>query len=125
MFVDSSSDAIAIVKKNIEKTKFTDKCRYLISDYRNYIRKASGRAEFDLVFIDPPYAMECAVDAVAALKRAELLLVGALVVLETGTETVDPSDNRLQGFELIKSASYGKMTSVNIFVYRGREAEDE
>ena len=124
-FIDSSREAMEIVKANAKATSLDGACKYLVSDYRNYIRKASGRAEFDLVFIDPPYAMECAVDAAAALARAELLLVGALVVLETGTEAVDPSDKRLRGFELIKSASYGKMTSVNIFVYRGKEVSHE
>ena len=56
VFIDSAREAIDIVKENARTTGFFDKCRYLVSDWRNYIRKASslGRDKFDLVFIDPP-----------------------------------------------------------------------
>ena len=87
--------------------------------YRNYIRKASGRDKFDLVFIDPPYAMECCVDAAVRLAEAELIIPGAIVVLESGTEEIAEGDERLSGFEFVKSTSYGKKTAVNVLIYRG------
>ena len=92
-----------------------------MADYRNYIRKASGRDKFDLVFIDPPYAMECGVDAAARLAEAELIIPGAILVIESGEETVSPDDERLEGFEFVKSTNYGKKTAVNILIYRGSE----
>ncbi|MBQ2719486.1 MAG: RsmD family RNA methyltransferase, partial [Clostridia bacterium] len=55
-FADASPEAMAVVKENAKRTGFFDACRYLISDYRNVIRKAAGRDEYDLIFIDPPYA---------------------------------------------------------------------
>ena len=119
MFIDAARDAMEIVKENATRVGLADKSRYLVSDYRNYIRKASGREKFDLVFIDPPYSMECAVSAMIALAKGGMLLPGALVVLETGTETVDAKSEELSDFELQKSTSYGKMTSVNIFFYKG------
>ncbi len=121
MFVDSSREAMEIVKKNAVATGFFDKSRFLVSDYRNYIRKASGREKFDLVFIDPPYGMGCCVDAAAALAKAEIIIPGAIVVLESGEEKIDIVDGRLFGYELIKSHSYGKKTSVNILLYRGAD----
>ena len=69
MFTDSAREAMEIVKENARSVGFFDKCRYLVSDYRNYIRKASGKDKFDLVFIDPPYAMQCSQDA--ALRLSE------------------------------------------------------
>lgn len=120
-FIDSSREAMEIVKKNAVSTGFFDSSHFLVSDFRNYIRKASGRESFDLVFIDPPYAMECCVETAGLLAEAELIIPGAIVVLESGEEKVDMTDVRLSGFELIKSASYGKMTSVNILLYRGCE----
>ena len=118
-FVDSERDAMEIVKKNAKDLDFFDRARYSVADYRNYIRKASGRDKFDLVFIDPPYAMECCVDAVARLVDAELIIPGAIVVLESGTEKITSEDSRLDGFELVKSTDYGKKTSVNILIYKG------
>ena len=110
-----------IVKKNAKDLGYFDVARFSVADYRNYIRKAAGRDKFDLVFIDPPYAMECCVDAAVRLRDAELIIPGAILVLESGEETVAVDDERLAGFEFIKSTSYGKKTAVNILIYRGTE----
>lgn len=118
-FVDSEREAMDVVKKNSKTTGFFDKCRYIVSDWRNYIRKASGKDRYDLVFIDPPYAMECCKDALLRLSDAHLLEGGAIVVLESGTE--DISADEICGFEVIKSTHYGKKTFVNILLYRGDE----
>ncbi len=116
-FVDSSREAMDIVKKNAVATGFFDKSRYIVSDWRNYIRKASGRDVYDLVFVDPPYSMECCADALKRLLEAELLASGAIVVLESGTEELDLSE--FSDFEVIKSTHYGKKTFVNIILYKG------
>ena len=117
MFIDSAREAIDIVKENARATGFFDRSRFLVSDWRNYIRKASGRERFDLVFIDPPYAMECCEDAVERLASSGLLAAGAIVVLESGTE--NPDFSAREDFEVLKSTHYGKKTFINILFYRG------
>lgn len=118
MFTDMSRDAENIVKANAKALGFFDKCRYLVSDYRNYIRKAAGRERFDLVFIDPPYSMKCAKDAVLRLKDADMLNDGALLVLEMGEENPDFNSEEFASFEVIKSTSYGKKTALAVLLYR-------
>jgi len=119
MFTDSAREAMEIVKENARNTGFFDRCRYLVSDYRNYIRKASGKDKFDLVFIDPPYAMQCSLDALKRLCDAGLLANGAIAVLESGEEEIDLSE--LSSFEVIKSTHYGKKSFVNILLYKESE----
>ena len=63
--------------------------------------------------------MECCAEAVKRLEDAELLEKGAIVVLESGTESIDLLD--FDSFEILKSSSYGKKTSVNILLYKGGE----
>ena len=121
-FVDMEREAMEIVKKNAENTGFFSRSHFLVSDYRNYIRKAAGRERFDLVFIDPPYELSCCTAAAAALRDAELIIPGALVVLESGEEKIDINAPELSGFELIKSEHYGKKTAVNILLYRPSES---
>ena len=123
-FIDLSREAMEIVKQNAKITGFFDKSHFLVSDWRNYIRKASGREQFDLVFIDPPYAMECCADAAAYLAKTELIIPGAIVVLESGEEEIDMADERLSGYSVIKSTHYGKKTFVNILFYEGKEDEE-
>ena len=117
-FVDAQREAIELVKANARSTGFFEKCRYSVSDWRNFIRKASGRDKYDLVFIDPPYAMQCCTEALGLLVERELLLPGALVVMESGDEDMSAA-LELDGFEVIKSTAYGKKTALNILLYKG------
>ena len=117
-FIDSSREAMEIVKKNAKDTGFFDNSHFLVSDYRNYIRKASGKEAFDLVFIDPPYAMKCCKEAALLLAKSGLLLPGAIVCLESGEEIIEPDTTDLADFEVIKNTSYGKKSSVMILLYR-------
>ena len=123
-FIDLSREAMEIVKQNCKTTGFFEKSHFLVSDWRNYIRKASGREQYDLVFVDPPYAMECCADAAAYLAKTELIIPGAIVVLESGEEEIDIADPRLAGYRVIKSTHYGKKTFVNILFYEGGEAAE-
>ncbi len=119
MFVDSAREAMDIVKDNARSVGFFDKCRYLVSDFKNYIRKAAAREKFDLVFVDPPYAMKCCYETAVRLAESGILSSGAIVVLESGEEEIDVSS--LGSYEVIKSTHYGKKTFVNILLYRGKE----
>ncbi len=119
-FVDAERAAIDVVKQNARSLGFFESCRYSVSDWRNFIRKASGRDTYDLVFIDPPYSMQCCLEALELLRERELLLPGALVVLESGEEDMSRAGG-LEGFELIKSTAYGKKTALNILLYKGEK----
>ena len=118
MFIDSSREAMEIVKENLKSTGLGP-AKFLVSDARNYIRKASGREIFDLVFVDPPYALECCSDIMRKLADGGMLAKGALVVLEIGTEIINA--DRFPDFELTKTKQYGKKTALNIFFYKGKD----
>lgn len=53
VFVDSSRDAVEIIKKNLQKTKLYAQARVIAGDAGRYL--LSARDTFDLVFLDPPY----------------------------------------------------------------------
>ena len=118
-FVDMAREAMDVVKTNTANLGFTSCCRFSVSDYRNYMRKASGRERFDLVFIDPPYALECCAEALAALVKYEMIIKGALVVMESGSEEFDFDSELMSRFEVVKSQNYGKKTALNILMYKG------
>ena len=122
-FIDSSREAMEIVKKNAVATNLFDESKFIVSDGANYLRKCAGRDKYDLVFIDPPYAMNLCKKSVEALLRYEALSDGAIVVLESGDEEIDLGALPYSSFEVIKTTSYGKKTAVNILLYREIEAE--
>lgn len=121
-FVDMEREAMEIVKKNATSTGFFPKSRFSVADWRNFIRKAAGRDKYDLVFIDPPYAMKCCAEALCRLAEADLLIKGAIIVIESGEEIIDVDALSLLGYECIKNTAYGKKTALHIFIYRGRES---
>ena len=115
-FIDSSREAMDIVRANIALCGFESRTRYLVSDAKNYIRKASGKYVFDLVFIDPPYASACAGEVLRRLTDGGMLANGAIAVLECGDEIVDAA--AFPEFEVTKEKRYGKKTALYIMLYR-------
>ncbi len=107
-FVDKSKDAAAVINKNIEKTKLGDSCRLLCADVNDYIRSARDRRKFDIVFIDPPYAMHAVPATLSALIGASLLKETSIIVCESEeTDIFENSPDLKAKFEIIKTAKYG------------------
>ena len=123
VMVDQSKEAIAIIRKNAERTRLADDCTIVCSDFSDFLRGRRGREPFDLVFIDPPYSLMCAAEAVRLLQKGGMLALGAIVVCEVGEENFDPEC--LPGFEVLKSTHYGKKTFVNILLYRGEDENEQ
>ena len=120
VFIDEGRDAMEIVKENAKKTGFFEKSHFLVSDYRNYLRKAAGREKFDIVFIDPPYAERIALDAMLRVIDADMAKHGTLFVLESEEEIALPEDRLDLVLEKVKK--YGR-AYVHIFRYE-KERED-
>ncbi|MBR5538658.1 MAG: 16S rRNA (guanine(966)-N(2))-methyltransferase RsmD [Clostridia bacterium] len=131
MFVDASADAIGIVKKNIEKTRFSENTKTQIADYRNFLRKSVGREGFDIIFLDPPYASGALTDALMRLYRTELMHKGCLIVCESENEDMrifEKEPALADMYTSVKQNGYGR---VNIEIltpcdnYYVKEAKDE
>lgn len=110
MFVDASRDAMAIVKKNAEKTRFFSECGYLVSDYRSYLRKISDREQYDIVFLDPPYKSENLRESLLRLYDGRIIKDTGLCVCESDREELVLGDSEImKRYEVVKSNGYGKV----------------
>jgi len=110
MFVDQSRDAMNIVKKNAEKTHFFDKCGYLVSDYRSYLRKMGGREYFDIVFLDPPYRSDSLCDALLRIHEEKIIKDTGVVVCESDREDIILGNEEvLSKYTVEKNSGYGKV----------------
>ena len=110
-FVDQSRQASEVIKRNAQKTHLFDRCRILNTDWSAYVRGLRGKERFDIVFLDPPYAMRAVAATVEDILRARLLAPGGLIVCESGEP--DPlgfgTGTALSGhFSLLREAKYGK-----------------
>ena len=80
---DSSREAAGIIKENAQKTKLMPQCRILSADWKDYIRGAKGREQFDLIFLDPPYTPGLLDEILAALVEADLPSENAIILCES------------------------------------------
>lgn len=106
--VDKSKEANAIIRKNVEKTRFSEQCRVFCMDYAEYIRRYSGE-KFDIVFLDPPYAAKLYAPALRALLGANMLKSTTLIICESDFKDIFEGDSALaERFDEIKSSRYSR-----------------
>ncbi len=79
--VDSSRKAQQVIRGNIEKLRFEKVVRLIPRDWRDAVRLLKAEeAQFDLVFLDPPYAMRNLEEVFSELSG--LIAEDAWVILE-------------------------------------------
>ena len=114
VLVDQSKDAVKVIQKNAEKTRLAEDCTIICSDFSEFLRQRRGKEPFDMVFIDPPYAMRACKAAVEALLENRLLKPHGIIVLESAEpDPLGVGTPLAEKFEVVKSARYG-VAYVNI-----------
>lgn len=108
VFCERSRDALAVVKRNLEKTRLFG-AEVIASDALIFLKSIAGKRKFDLVFLDPPYDSDLLSRALALLWEGELLTQGATVVCESRNAEVlfQGNDALASAYRTVKSARYG------------------
>jgi 16S rRNA (guanine(966)-N(2))-methyltransferase RsmD len=94
--IDASREAANVIMDNAKKTRLFDRCRISCADYASFIRGAAHREQYDIVFLDPPYAAGLMPEALRKLAQGDLYAPGAVIVCETdnGTDARPSRRNR-------------------------------
>lgn len=116
VMLDSSKDAVNIINKNAEKTRLADKCKVFCTDCFEYIKRNKGE-KFDLVFIDPPYALKLLEKSLKLLVDNDMLKPTTLIVCEGAEPEVFGDSAFAEKFEVVKSGKYG-VAYINVFKER-------
>lgn len=83
---DKSNEAIQVIKKNLQKTRLEENTRIIKDDYMKALQKLEQEYKFDLIFIDPPYRDNIAVNAIQTILEFDLLSKNGIIILETDDE---------------------------------------
>lgn len=111
-FVDNNSECIKVLKKNLENIP-NDAYQILNMDYLQALDYFSKeKISFDIIFLDPPYKLECISNIIEFVTKNNLLNNDGIIVCEY--EFNDFKDNYSE-LELIKEKKYGYK---NIRIYR-------
>ncbi|MBQ9458480.1 MAG: 16S rRNA (guanine(966)-N(2))-methyltransferase RsmD [Oscillospiraceae bacterium] len=116
VFVDRRTDAVRLVRDNLELCGVADKAQVVCADAMGYL--SSVRAKFDLVFLDPPYADDVLERALAHIARFDILTPRGIIVAEC------PADKKLPElsapYGIYREYRYGK---IKVTVYHREEEE--
>jgi 16S rRNA (guanine(966)-N(2))-methyltransferase RsmD len=109
IFVDSGEASIRALRKNLDGTGFSATARVMRLPLPEGLSKlGSNGGPYDLIFADPPYALEVHERLLSGIKELGLLADQGLIVVEHSTRT-DIGD-ALGGFERVRQARYGDTT---------------
>ena len=107
--VDRSREAIAIIRENVQKTRFSNECQIVMADYLDFLKRMA-KAPFDIIFIDPPYAQGFYRPALKALIDNALLKPTSIIVCESADATPFEGDDELMShFDVEKQSRYGNI----------------
>ena len=79
---DKSKEACMIIKKNIEKTHVLENIELYQADFKEVL-KNKIHEKLDIVFLDPPYKTDFAIDAIKIVIEKDLLNQNAMIIIET------------------------------------------
>lgn len=106
---DRARDAVEVIRQNALKTRLAPDCEIVCNDFESVLRMQRNREAFDLVFLDPPYAIGAIPKALELLVEYGLLKEGATVVCESASEDdVFAGNAALEScFEVLRRTRYG------------------
>ena len=112
-FCEKSHEAVKMIRQNIEKTRFTDKSEILQQDYKKALKNYSVRnIKFDIVFLDPPYKSDIAVDAVQDIIELGLLEKNGVIIIETDEKERELKELEKLQVEVYDLRKYGRVNLI-------------
>lgn len=104
VFVDAREDACSLIRENLKRTKLFQQGKVVRSDYLDYLKRC--REQFDIIFLDPPYAEEFLENALKKITEIDILQSNGIIVTERPLGKELPFS--FEGYERSKDYKYGK-----------------
>lgn len=109
-FADKSMAACRVIRANLEKSKLDKSADVFNKDAFSFLKSAKEKgSKYDLIFLDPPYALGLLNETLNLINEYDLLQKGGLVVCEFESGTNVNAEN----YMLLKDKRYGRVC-VNI-----------
>ena len=112
---DINRDAVKMIKQNLEKTKLKDKAVVINEDYKKALRTLNTNEKFDIIFIDPPYKEDIAVDSIIDIIHESRLKENGIMIIETDEIERDLREiNKIENIKIIDQRKYGRASLIFI-----------
>ena len=116
--VEKAPPALAVLEKNLQLCRFTDRATILRQDVRRAGDRLEIEAPFDLIFADPPYGVGLAEEALELIADHALLASEGVACFETDSGYQLP--DRSGDLVCRERRRYGSATMLHVYT-RNRE----
>lgn len=97
-----------MIKENIVKTRMEEKSTIINKDYKKCLELLDEK--FDLIFIDPPYKKDIAIDSVTKILEYNLLSKDGIIIVETDEEEREEKElENIKELEIYDKRKYGRV----------------
>ena len=123
VFVDNNSQAIELIKKNIELCGFSDRTLVMKRDLSKglyFFTKKNPALKFSIIFMDPPYRKGLSTAMLQEIVKTPVLSAGGLVVVED--EALSELPSGLSGLSIVDQRHYGE---TGFWLYRRNSSENK
>lgn len=112
-FCEKSHNASKMIYQNLTKTRFEKQSTVIEKDYKDCLKILKNEnITFDLIYIDPPYRMNLAVDSVQRILKLNLLNENGTIILETDDEARELKELKQIGLEASDLRKYGRASLI-------------
>lgn len=116
---DKSAQATQTIVKNLEKTHLKQNATVINKDYKECLKELSKKQEkFNIIFLDPPYKDNIAVDSVKLILSLKLLEQDGIIIIETDEQNRDISELKKLNIQIYDNRKYGRANLI-FLVERG------
>ena len=114
VLVDSSAEAVSLIKENAKKTRLFEFCRIVHYQYPDYLRgfRRSGESAFDYIYLDPPFRAHLYADVLERIAESGAADPHTLVIVESEASDLSelvPQDS-LKRYGIVKTSKYGRIS---------------
>lgn len=118
---DKSRNAVQIIEKNLEKTHLKSKAIIIKDDYIKALNFLKEKYQFDLIFLDPPYAGDMIKKAIEEIINLKLLKQDGIIIIETDEENRILKDIENMNIHVYDLRKYGRVKLIFLKLYTLRK----
>ncbi len=112
-FCEKSHNSSKMIYQNLEKTKFLSQSVVIEKDYKQCLKLLQDKGlKFDVIYIDPPYREDLAVDASNRILLHNLLKEDGIIIIETDDEQRELKELENLQLRVYDLRKYGRVSLI-------------